>query len=285
MLSRVTTAIRKISVRPARSTARAISLGVFRRSAPSTIAIIRSRKVEPAAEVIRTLSQSETTVVPPVTADRSPPLSRMTGALSPVIAASLTEAMPSTISPSEGTTSPASTRTIWPTRSSLAGVGTTVPLSPTSLAFVVTRVARRLSAAAFPRPSATLSAKLANSTVAQSQSAICRANPQAPWSFMARAVEAVARMATISVAKITGLPVSLRGSSLTKAARVARPRIAPEKLPESVVALRRFSPSGAVAKVMCVALWGFSGPRSRGALGSARRSDQGRERGRIAGRP
>src|SRR5437879_2774385 len=148
MPSSVTTAIRKIRVRPASRTASAISLGVFRRSAPSTMAIILSRKVEPASDVMRTLIQSETTVVPPVTAERSPPLSRITGALSPVIAASLTEAMPSTISPSEGITSPASTSTTWPTRSSLAGVGTTVPRSGslTSLASVVTRVARRHSA-------------------------------------------------------------------------------------------------------------------------------------------
>ena len=41
-------------------------------------AIIRSRKVSPGFEVIRTLSQSEITLVPPVTADRSPPDSRMT---------------------------------------------------------------------------------------------------------------------------------------------------------------------------------------------------------------
>ena len=52
--SNVPTAIRKIRVRPARSTARAISLGVLRRSAPSTMAIMRSRKVEPWAAVILT---------------------------------------------------------------------------------------------------------------------------------------------------------------------------------------------------------------------------------------
>jgi len=45
---------------------------------------------------------SESTLVPPVTAERSPPDSRMTGADSPVIADSSTEATPSVISPSEG---------------------------------------------------------------------------------------------------------------------------------------------------------------------------------------
>ena len=63
---------------------------------------------------MRTLIQSETTVVPPVTAERSPPLSRITGADSPVMADSLTEATPSTISPSAGTMSPASTSTTSP---------------------------------------------------------------------------------------------------------------------------------------------------------------------------
>ncbi len=115
---KVTTAIRKTSVSPASRTASASSLGVLRRSAPSTIAIMRSRKDEPGWEVTLTLSQSETTVVPPVTAERSPPLSRITGADSPVIAASLTEATPSTISPSAGMTSPASTSTISPGASS-----------------------------------------------------------------------------------------------------------------------------------------------------------------------
>ena len=43
-------------------------------------------KVEPAAAVTRTRIQSDRTSVPPVTAERSPPDSRMTGADSPVIA-------------------------------------------------------------------------------------------------------------------------------------------------------------------------------------------------------
>ena len=85
----------------------AISFGVFCRSAPSTSAIIRSRKVEPWAAVIRTLIQSDSTRVPPVTADRSPPLSRMTGADLPVMADSSIEAMPSITSPSLGISSPA----------------------------------------------------------------------------------------------------------------------------------------------------------------------------------
>ena len=46
---------------------------------------MRSRKPSPGLAVMRTISQSESTRVPPVTLERSPPLSRITGALSPVI--------------------------------------------------------------------------------------------------------------------------------------------------------------------------------------------------------
>ena len=88
----------------------AISFGVFCRSAPSTSAIMRSRNVSPGFEVIRILIQSESTRVPPVTAERSPPASRMTGADSPVIADSSTEATPSITSPSPAMNWPASTR-------------------------------------------------------------------------------------------------------------------------------------------------------------------------------
>ena len=95
----------------------AISFGVFWRLAPSTIAIIRSRNVSPGSAATLTMIQSERTRVPPMTALRSPPLSRMTGALSPVMAVSLTDATPSTISPSHGTSSSASMRTMSPLRS------------------------------------------------------------------------------------------------------------------------------------------------------------------------
>ena len=49
-----------------------------------------------------TTSQSDSTRVPPVTDEKSPPASRSTGADSPVTALSLTEATPSTTSPSAG---------------------------------------------------------------------------------------------------------------------------------------------------------------------------------------
>ena len=102
---------RKMIVIAASRMSRAISLGVFCRLAPSTRPIMRSRNVSPGLAVTRTTSQSESTRVPPVTLLRSPPLSRMTGALSPVIALSSTEATPSMTSPSPGIMSPASTST------------------------------------------------------------------------------------------------------------------------------------------------------------------------------
>ena len=98
----------------------AISFGVLRRSAPSTRAIIRSRNDLPGSWVISTTIRSESTLVPPVTALRSPPASRITGADSPVIADSSTEAMPSITVPSPGIVSPASTTTTSP-RSQLRG--------------------------------------------------------------------------------------------------------------------------------------------------------------------
>ncbi len=55
--------------------------------------------------------------MPPVTAERSPPHSRMTGAHSPVIALSSTDATPSTTSPSPGMTSPGRQTTRSPRRS------------------------------------------------------------------------------------------------------------------------------------------------------------------------
>ncbi len=167
-----TTTARKTRVSPASRMLRAISFGVLRRSAPSTRAIIRSRKLCPGSWVISTTIRSERTRVPPVTAERSPPDSRTTGADSPVIADSSTEAMPSITVPSPGIVSPASTTTTSPRRSSEAG------FSPPSRrrATVSVRIERSASACALPRPSAIASAKLAKTTVSQSQTPIEKAN-------------------------------------------------------------------------------------------------------------
>ena len=153
----------------------AISLGVFCRAAPSTSAIMRSTNDSPGFVVIFTTMRSDSTVVPPVTELRSPPASRTTGADSPVIADSSTVAMPSTTSPSPGIVSPASTTTRSPTVSSVPPTPLSAPL--TSLRATVSFLVRRSDSAwALPRPSATASARLANSTVNHSQTAMRTAN-------------------------------------------------------------------------------------------------------------
>lgn len=108
---------KKIMVKVMSSICSAISLGVFLRLAPSTMAIILSKKLLPASAVTRMMSQSLVIVVPPVTALLSPPDSRMTGADSPVMALSSTLATPTITSPSMGICSPALTSTISPARS------------------------------------------------------------------------------------------------------------------------------------------------------------------------
>ena len=120
--SSVAVASRKARVSATSRMVRAISFGVFWRLAASTIPIMRSMKVSPGLTVIRTTSQSERTLVPPVTDEKSPPASRMTGADSPVIADSSTEATPSMTSPSPGMMSPAATMTTSPLRRSSDGV-------------------------------------------------------------------------------------------------------------------------------------------------------------------
>src|SRR5271170_6354542 len=219
-------------VMPASSTLRAISLGVFWRTAPSTSAIMRSRKVEPWAAVILTLTQSDRTRVPPVTAERSPPLSRITGADSPVIADSSTEATPSTISPSLGIRSPASTSTRSPGLSSNGDTGSVVAalMSASRLATVSERVRRRLAAWALPRPSATASAKLANSTVIHSQAEIwpeklAVSNLPAVPQNRSRTNRMVVTRATTSTTNMTGFLARLRGSSLRNESQQAGPRI------------------------------------------------------------
>src|SRR5580698_6688598 len=184
---------------------------------------MRSRKVEPCAAVIFTLIQSEMTVVPPVTAERSPPDSRMTGADSPVIAASLTEATPSITSPSEGMLSPASTSTISPTLRLVPDTRRKVLSEPvSSLAWLSVRVFFSDSACALPRPSATASAKLANSTVNHSHRMIWKVKPRlAPPVTRSRRKITVVSAATTSTTNITGFLIISRGSSLAKAEPIA----------------------------------------------------------------
>src|SRR5260221_9142556 len=206
-------------VKPASRILSAISFGVFCRSAPSTKAIILSRNVPPGFEVMRTVSTSESTRVPPVTADRSPPASRITGADSPVIADSSTEATPSMTSPSPGTNSLAVTTTTSPERSFALGTVSVVPFGSKRLATVSDLALRNVSACALPRPSAMASAKFANSTVNQSQSVICRLNAKLCFS---RNNSAVVTTLPTSTTNITGFFIMVRGSSLTTASTSAR---------------------------------------------------------------
>ena len=206
-------------VRPASKMLSAISFGVFCRSAPSTNAIILSRKVSPGFDVMRTLIRSESTRVPPVTAERSPPASRITGADSPVIADSSTEATPSMTSPSPGTNSPAATITTSPARSCELGIVSVVPLGMSRLASVSERAFRSVSACALPRPSAMASAKFANSTVNQSQSVICRLKAKL---CLSRNRSNVVTTLPTSTTNITGFFIMVRGSSLTTASTSAR---------------------------------------------------------------
>src|ERR1039457_5965419 len=216
-------------VRPARRMSRAISFGVFCRSAPSTRRIIRSRKVCPCSEVISTTMRSERAVVPPVTADRSPPASRITGADSPVIADSLTDAIPSTTVPSPGIISFASTTTRSPFLRSEDGTASSrcaFP-SPTSRrATVSVRARRRASACALPRPSATASAKFAKKTVAQSQNTIWSWNPNRPFGERPGNRKSVVARAPTSTMNMTGFFIIRAGFSLAKASTAARVRIA-----------------------------------------------------------
>ncbi len=231
----------KMIVSPTSRMLSAISLGVFCRSAPSTSRIMRSRKVEPGAEVMRTRIQSDSTWVPPVTAERSPPDSRITGADSPVMAASLTEAMPSITSPSEGMKSPASTSTMSPTFRLVPGTSSkSFELAAASrLACVSVRWRRSESAWALPRPSATASAKLANSTVNHSQRMIWKVKPRLPPPVArSRTRMTVVRRVTTSSTNITGFLISVRGSSLTKAEPMAGTMILVSSRADTGICLR-----------------------------------------------
>ena len=165
--------------------------------------------------------------MPPVTAERSPPASRITGADSPVIADSSTEPTPSMISPSAGMTPPAATTTMSPRCRSAAGTSSSVPLSSRRCAVVVVRVARSAFACALPRPSATASAKFANSTVSQSQNVITPTNQSEPVSPRTSSSTKMPVVITLpsSTMNITGFLNCSRGSSFGK-----EPAIAPRTM-------------------------------------------------------
>ena len=205
----------------------AISLGVFCRFAPSTRVIMRSRNVSPGLAVMRMTRKSDSTFVPPVTAERSPPDSRITGADSPVIADSSTDATPSITSPSPGIMSPGMHNTTSPLRSSPPCTDSTADRSlglRSRFAVVWVRDFRRVSACALPRPSAMASAKFANTTVNHSHRLICSVNPMLPAPpIRSRSRTSVVSTLPIRTTNITGFRTMWpRSTVLAKASRVAR---------------------------------------------------------------
>ncbi len=224
----VTHANRNTSVRPTSRMCSAISLGVFWREAPSTSPIMRSRNDSPGLTPMRTTIRSDSTLVPPVTAERSPPLSRITGADSPVIADSSTDAMPSMISPSPGMSSPASITTRSPLRNEDDGTLSSLPLSwplARRRAMVSLRIRRSVSACALPRPSATASAKFANTTVNQSQIDTAPVNQSgaladARWNRSRTKISVVSRL-PISTTNMTGFFATCWGTSLRNESTIA----------------------------------------------------------------
>src|SRR5580700_3476022 len=164
----------------------------------------------------------------------------MTGADSPVIAASLTAAMPSITSPSPGMTSPAATITTSSRRSCAAGTSFVSPVGRINLACVSVRVLRRLSACALPRPSAIASAKFANSTVNHSHSAIWNSNPASTilCASVSRISVNITSTLVTSTTNITGFLIIRRGSSLVNDSIDARETIS------------RFQSAGALRSLM-----------------------------------
>ena len=158
-----------------------------------------------------------------MTAERSPPASRITGADSPVMADSSTEATPSRISPSLGINSPAETITRSPLRSLALAIFSIFPSGKIRLAMVSALALRRVSAWAFPRPSAMASAKLANKTVNHSHRVICRLNQKAAPPLKSRTVVITL---PISTTNMTGLPIMCLGFSFTNESSSARRTIA-----------------------------------------------------------
>ena len=143
-----------------------------------------------------------------------------------MIAASLTNPMPSMTSPSPAIVSPSSTTMMSPLRSSDEPTSSSEPSARRRCAVVTERVRRSVAAWARPRASATASAYVANRTVNHSQIAIWIGNPMPPapvaWTFRASAMAViVTRTAVISTTNMTGFLISSRGSSLRNACGMA----------------------------------------------------------------
>ena len=132
-------------------------------------------------------------------------------------------------SPSLGIRSPVSTSTRSPCLSAAASTRLNARDWAASMRFalVSVRVRRRVSAWALPRPSATASAKLANSTVNHSQTVIWPENSALlpttlpPPTKRSRRKNTVVSTETISTQNMTGFLTRVRGSSLRNESQIA----------------------------------------------------------------
>ena len=131
--------------------------------------------VSPGFDVMRTLIQSERHAVPPVTAERSPPASRITRRPSPVIADSSTEAALNHL-PVAGNEFASGDHHDVVRRSLGAGTSSVRPSGRNWRPMVSVFALRSVSACALPRPSAIASAKLAKHG-GQSHRVICSSKP------------------------------------------------------------------------------------------------------------
>src|ERR1700722_13101903 len=95
------------------------------------------------------------------------------------------------------------------------------------LAMVSVRALRKVAACALPRPSATASARLANSTVTHSHTIIWNVKPRcSPCVMRSRMKITVVRVATTSTTNITGLRIINRGLSFRNDCPIAGIRMA-----------------------------------------------------------
>ena len=188
----------------------AISFGVFCRSAPSTRAIMRSRKVEPCCGGDADLD----------------PVRDHLGAAGDrrAIAAAFADDRRRFAGDRRLVDRGDALDDVAVARDEIAGLdqhdialpelgrGNALPLgvrpSASRLATVSVLVLRRVAACALPRPSATASAKLANSTVNQSQRLIWKEKPSSPAPVTrSRMNRIVVRLATTSTTNMTGLRI------------------------------------------------------------------------------
>ena len=163
---------------------------------------------------------SLTTRVPPVTDEKSPPASLITGADSPVMADSSTDAIPSITTPSFGISSPVFTITISPFFREPASTFSILLSSFKRLADVSFLVFFKLSACAFPLPSAIDSAKFANITVIKRINEIIPLNTLKSASFSVNnvglTVKINVRKKPISTTNITGFLIKILGLNFLK---------------------------------------------------------------------